>query len=60
MIDVIDGSDALAEIEEITYRRENIIEYDMLRDKFIGPDSDFLLNFRIIGRIIKNVPEDFE
>ena len=60
MVYVIDSAYALAEIYEIAYRSEYVIENDMFGDKLIGFLLDVLLDFIGICRVFEDFTENLE
>ena len=61
MIYIVDISDALVEVDEISHDREDILQRDMLRDKLLRACADQLLKLLVVAvRLLEYLRENAE
>ena len=60
MVDIVNSTNALAKVEEVRNRSDNIIDSDVLWNEVVSLKFDVLLKFFLILRILKNFLESLE
>ena len=60
MVDIVNSTNALAKVEEVRNRSDNIIDSDVLWNEVVSLKSDVLLKLFLILRIFKNFFESLE
>ena len=57
VVDVVDDADSFAEVEEIAYRRDDVVDDDVLRDKLVAAEANLFGNLVVAGGVLEDFPQ---